>query len=278
MARRVLSSPRAAALCLGLAALACNRHHPTPTPAPAPADSSAENAQKARFAVELGRAHTLWQERPELGKCLDSLKEKPDADLCRAASSALGGVEQLDPAAPPSAALAVLADAALALVRLVERARYLSLEELGRARVEGDAGAPGHAAGARPYVGAAPTASAAARSDPAHSVQNLLRERPRLKITETPLTLLVQVAARLERGVLRNLGAYLEYAPLPVRQAACETLKELQSEHAQWPALNHLLREAAVLETDATLKQRESELASLGFPRGKHPNQPTGSK
>ena len=240
-------------------------------------DSATENARRARYESELTRAHDRWQESPNLSKCAEILLEKADLELCQTASGALTAVERLAPTATPEVAVPVLSDAALALVRLVERTRYLSLEELGRMHVEGDAGAPNHAASARPPPPPAPSASGAL-PPLSRGIQKLLRERPRLKVGETPLSLFVQDTARLERDVLRHLGAYLEYAPLPARQSTCEAVRRLQAQHSSWPALNHLLREASVLETEPALKHNESELASLGFPRGKRPDQPTGSK
>ncbi len=205
------------------------------------------------------------------------LHEKSDAELCTTAAGAVAAVEQLDPAATPDTVLPVLADAALSLVRLMERARYLSMEDLARHHLDGDAGIPTQAASARP---AAPPALAPSMAplQLQRALHGMLREHPSLKLTDSPLSVLVQIAARLEHDVLRNLSAYLEYAPLPVRRSAFDTVKRLQSEHQQWPTLNHVLREAAVLETDEALKQNLNELASLAWPRGKKPDQPTGSK
>jgi hypothetical protein len=93
----------------------------------------------------------------------------------------------------------------------------------------------------------------------------------------TPCTAYCATAGRLEYDVLRNLSAYLEYAELPVRQAAFDRVKELQTQHPRWPTLTHVLREAAVLETDSALKQNLNQLVSLGLARGR-PDQPTGSK
>jgi hypothetical protein len=260
---------------------ACKRDHQAPVPAasaPAPPDSASEAARQTRYESELKRARARWQERPDLANCAEILKEKADADLCRAAGSGLTALEQLDPSSSPEATLPVLSDVSLALVRLFERARYLSLEDIGHARLEGDAGALARATpSARAGAPAAPTASVPAQRMP-RTLRSVLRDRSTLKLTDSPTTRLVQSVARLEREVLRNFGAYLEYAPLPVRQSAYAAAKTLQAAHPHWPGLNHLLREASVLETDAALKQKLNELASQGLPQGKAPDQPTGSK
>lgn len=279
MARHILNRS-ALALGVGLLALSC-KHHPAPAPAPsaAPADSATEGTRQSHFESELQRSRALWQEKPTLGNCADILHEKADEALCPAASNALGAVEALGPDTTPDRVLPVLADAALSLVRLLERARYLNFQELGRRRLEGDAGAPAGAAGsAPPRVPSAPKASAEARSAP-RAGRALLRERESLKLVDSPVSHLVQDTARLERELLRHFAAYLEYGPLPVRQAAFDAAKALHAQHLRWPALNHMLREAAILETDSALKQNLTELAKFGLaPSRPKPDQPTGSK
>jgi hypothetical protein len=278
LARRLLSDGAALALFVLVLASACKRDHPAPAPAPAPPDSATESARQLRFDSELKRSHARWQEHPNLGNCAEILHEKADAELCRAASSALGAIAALDPQATPDRVLPVLADGSLMLVRLLERARYLNFEDLGRRRLDGDAGAPAPiAASARPATPGAPAVSVGPQNMQ-RALHGLLHEHQSLKLADSPLSRLVQDTARLERDVLRNLAAYLEYGALPVRQAAFEVAKGLHAQHLQWPALNHVLREAAVLETNATLKQNLSELANQGRPRGNQPDQPTGSK
>lgn len=235
----------------------------------APADSAVESARETRFQSELSRAQKLWQEPPSLGKCAEIMKEDGDRALCATAESALARVAALPPSAASSDALPPLGDAALALVRLFERARYLSLEQLGREHMEGDAGARA-AASAAPRV--APFASSGARV-----FLSKARDQKRLKLVEGPLGVLAQNAGRLERDVLRQLGAYLEYGPLSVRKSAFERADQLNSQHPQWPALHRLVREASVLETDPELRARLQASAGKATPELK-PAQTTGSK
>jgi hypothetical protein len=272
LARRLLSRTRAAALCLGLLVGACKHDHPAPpAPAPAPADSAADSARQVRFDGELKRVQARWQEKPKLGNCAEILREKADIELCTGAASALDAVEQMPAAATSETALPVLATAALSLERLMERARYLSMEDLGRRHLDRDGGVAAEAASARASASAAPAASIGPVKLQ-RALHGLLREHSALKLTDSPLSVLVQNTARLERDVLRNVAAYLEYAPLPVRRSAFDTVKSLQEQHPQWAMLSHLVREAAVLETDAALKQNLNELASLALPRGKKPD------
>ena len=71
---------------------------------------------------------------------------------------------------------------------------------------------------------------------------------------------------RLERDVMRNLFAYLEYAELPVRRAAYETVKGLRAAHPQWQLLDSKLHEAALLEADPELKTQLRGLVASGLP------------
>jgi len=82
----------------------------------------------------------------------------------------------------------------------------------------------------------------------------------------------------LERDAVRNIGAYLEYAELPVRRSAFDTVKRLRNEHPQWPLLEHLLHEAALLESDPALKRDLQEFSASGLPRSREPGQSPDSK
>lgn len=291
MARRLLTRAhtarrrctRALALyALGLSALsgalgACKHEQAAPTPsasaAPSPAASVDEGARKARFESELQRSRAFWHDAPNLGNCAELLKEKADTELCTKAQSALTAVTQLDAAAPPATAIDALAVGALALIRLVERVRYLSLEDLSHVKVSGDAGPPATADSSEPGPNTA--------AEPATRQRALLREihaRRTLKLSDSPRARLLNDADRLEHEALRHFAAYLEYAPLPVRRSAFERAKALRAEHPSWSALGRTLREAALLETDRDLKRDLEQLADLTLPRRAPPAQPTGSK
>jgi hypothetical protein len=262
-----------AALCLDL--LGCKHDHPAPNPGtrPAPADSVSETIRQTRLDAELKHARERWAELPDLGNCALLLKENADLELCRAANAALAALEHSDPAASAETKMPVLGGASLALVRLLDRARFLVFDQMGKQRLERDGGAvEASHGGAGPVTGQAPVAHGPS------GTHALLSEHATLKMTDTPMIHLVENTARLERDALRNLGAYLEYAPLSLRRAAFDRMKQLQAEHPRWPTLNHQLREAAVLETDPDLKQNLNDLVSQMLPRGKRPDQPAGSK
>lgn len=202
------------------------------------------------------------------------MHEKSDLELCQAASGALAAVEQFGPSVASESAIPALANCSLALARLLDRVRYLTFEELGQRRLEGDAGAP---AGSASASASAPRPAPSYLRSPRH-LSGLNPERPSLKIADSPMSQLLSRSVRLERDALRNLGAYLEYAPSPVRRAAFDASSRVEGEHPRWPALRHVLGEAAVLETDADLKRQLGELAGHTLPHERRPDQPTGSK
>ncbi len=226
---------------------------------------------------ELTRARARWQSESGLAGCATALKEKADLELCQAATGALAAIAAQS-AATPELALTRLEPAALALARLSERVRYLSLAELAQRRVKGDAsGAP---------AASAPTASAASAAAGAPAVVPRPRNGPgsahpeqrALELGEGPVSQLTTVTIHLERDVIRNLGAYLEYGPLPVRRAAFDAVKRLRVQHPQWPLLDHLLGDAAVLESDGDLKRDLRELSASGLQRDGRHGQSAGTK
>jgi len=217
-----------ASLALASAAFAADPPAPNASPAAAPAVQPAVNATPAEAAKPVTPAP--------------------------AATSA--------PAATPEAALTRLAPAALALARLSERLRYLSMQELAERHIAGDAGV----APAPPASGAVTGALTAAAH--AHDREHAAHAEQRaVQLSEGPVARELELAIRLERDVIRNLGAYLEYGPLPVRRAAFSTSKALQAQHPRWPAHTRLLSEASVLESDAALKAELRELAATGVPQ-----------
>lgn len=258
-------------LALAFALTNCQHRDPAPTATESASSSVApsasvyvETTRAQHFDTEMLRARELWQAKPNLGDC-SVLHEKADLELCQGAARALSALAQ-QPEAPAERALPLLTDGALALARLSERVRYLSLSELSQKRLSGKKERPAPSAS-----GAVPERNARAAHE--HSEPRVL------ELSEGPISELMSSTVRLERAVLRNLGAYLEYAAaLAVRRSAFQAVKQLRNEHPQWPLLDHLIQEAALLESDRELKRELREFSAAGLPRGTRPGQSTDSK
>lgn len=242
-----------------LALASCGREERAPAPSASVSAGDGEFATRARerhFQEELERANSRWQTKPSLGDCGAALKEKSDLELCQAAETALAEVTSATTTTPESA-LRRLAPAGLALARLSERLRFLALRELAERRIEGDAGV----APAPPASGAVTGRLTAAVHPPDRKHAGHAEQRA-VQLKEGPVSRALELATRLERDVIRNLGAYLEYGPLSVRRAAFDTSKALHAQRPRWPALARLLSEASVLESDGALKGELRQLAA----------------
>lgn len=226
-----------------LALSSCRHEASKEQPAPRASASGGFEARalNRHFDEQIARSRKLWQSKPSLGECA-VLSENPDRELCKTAGTSLTALEQPSDATAEQT-LAALSKAALALARLSKRVRYLSLAELAEHRVQSDAGA----------------------------------SRP-MEIVEGPISRLMESTVRLERDVMRELGAYLEYAEPPVRRKAFEIVKALQAQHPQWPLLKQTIREAKLLEREPDLKAQLVALDASGLPEGKPPGQSPFSK
>lgn len=267
-------------MALALALASCRHHDKAAAPASSTSAATiaagnhfAVEARALHFAVETRRATEVWHAKPGLRECAKVLHETGDAELCSTAASGLTAIEELPSDAPTERIVATLADGSLALARLSQRARYQSLVEVGQRRVTGDAGAPLVAS-----ASAASGASEPPRPHLPHSPFGAHEEHPVMELGDGPAAQLVGVVLRLERDSLRNLGAYLEYAPLPDRRAAFDAVKQLRAKRPQWQPLDHLIHEAMLLESDPDLKRELSDLFASGLPRGSHVGQPAVSK
>ena len=267
-----------------LLSLASCRHEER-APAPSASASAAgsdftERARAQHFQAELSRASTRFRTKQSLADCAAALKEKADLELCQAAEAALAPLTLPVEPASTEDTLTRLASGALTLARLSERLRYLALAELAQQRLEGDAGAaqaPSPSAAAS--VSQALAAHAHAHAHAHDGQQGVAKQEQRaLKLSDSPVSRLLDSSIHLERDVLRNLGAYLEYGPLAVRRAAFATVERLRGEHPKWPLLDHLIRDAAVLEADRDLKRDLAELSASGLPERERPAQSAATK
>jgi len=279
LARRILrpSAQLCPSLLLVLSLSACRHEQRAPAPSASASVSAlggdfSAQARERHFQEELARARTRFQATPSLAECAKALHDKADLELCQAAQSALAALAT-EPATTADLALSRLAPAALALVRLSQRLRYLSLAELAARRVERDAGAASAAAASAGRASDPPRLPGEGKAKPsAHGEQRAFA------LGDGPVSQLMEVSIRSERDVLRNIATYLEYGALPDRRAAFDAIKGLRAEHPGWPSLEHLLQEAAVLEMDAALKGELRRLSKAGSPQLARPDQSAGTK
>jgi hypothetical protein len=284
LARRVLSRFAAGWLTPAVLALASCRHgdaeasrKASTSNASASAASTSgytTNAREAHFEAELKRGRERWQGKPNVGDCAATLHEKADLVLCQAANSALAALEQDPDAGAAEQAVPLLAEAALALARFSQRVRFLSIAELAQKRIAGDAGAP-----TPPLAPTSPVTSGGRPHWPlALRGEQRLGHRGTFELGDGPISKMMGTTVHLERDVVRQLGAYLEYAELPVRRSTFATVKHLRDQHPQWPLLTALLREATLLESDQTLKHELDEFGKSGLPSGPRPAHSADSK
>jgi hypothetical protein len=204
------------------------------------------------------------------------LKETADLLLCQTAIDALAAIAGKE-AVTPERSIERLASGALSLARLSERVRYLSLAELAERQLEGDAG-----------TRAAPSASAGAGEERATVLRRRKTMHPEagsghpephgLALRDGPISELLAVTLRSQRDAIRELGAYLEYGPLPIRRTAFAAVERLHAEHPKWPLLDHLLQEAALLESDGALKRDLQRLSERNLRRDGRPAQSAETK
>jgi hypothetical protein len=71
----------------------------------------------------------------------------------------------------------------------------------------------------------------------------------------------MQAYSRVNRASLRYLSQFLQFGPLPTRNAAFSELEGLSKRKETWPALGRTLREAAMAENDPDLQGKLKALA-----------------
>jgi hypothetical protein len=98
-----------------------------------------------------------------------------------------------------------------------------------------------------------------------------------------PAMQVMQAYSRVNRAALRYLSQFLQFGPLPTRNAAFTELEALSKRKETWPALGRTLREAAMAENDPELQGKLKALApkmsrrSQGVPGGPGPGMPPGA-
>jgi hypothetical protein len=261
----------ALATCLASGTVGCKKK-PDDTKAKAEKAETKKKPQGDRYAdgVRLAAAQKEWTKRwadtTDLPACEPLLKVPTELELCKTAQAALATVKAAVAKPEPEA---VLLHAAAELSFASEAAS----EKLRNAYME-KTQAEHKSAG--PASSGAPTAkpvgsSGFARARPLGSAgKSAMADK--LKGVETapldPDQQLMQAYARVNRASLRYLSQFLQFGPLPTRNATFTELESLSHRKELWPALGRSLREAAMTENDPTLQGKLKELAPKLSRRG----------
>jgi hypothetical protein len=263
----------ALATCVAGGVVGCSKKKPDETNAKAEkAEAKKKKPQGDRYAdgVRLGAAQKEWTKRwaetTDLPACEPLLKVPTELELCKTAQAALATLKAAVAKPEPEAVLLhAAAELSFASEAASERLRNAYMEKTQAAN---------KAAG--PAGSGAPAAKPSAFS-------TLPRTRPlgsagkaaladKLKGVETapldPDQQLMQAYARVNRASLRYLSQFLQFGPLPTRNATFTELESLSRRKELWPALGRSLREAAMTENDPTLQGKLKELAPKLSRRG----------
>jgi hypothetical protein len=208
-----------------------------------------------------------WKREQPPPSCA-ALLAPPESAACETAARALATLQRAVDG-PDTTWIAPAADLALAAQRATDHLRRKGFSELlsTRENTTPDASAPrtSESAGgaSRPRSGsAAPKPSNAAEDHAGHD------HHPSRK-HDNPTLAGILSYSRLSSLALRQLGVHLEHGEPLERRRALDALRRLSVEQPRWSALESLVKEAELLETDPGVR---SELAALAAQLRKNRN------
>ena len=197
-----------------------------------------------------------WSDTNDLPACDPLLKNAAEQELCKTAGAALATLKAAVAKPEPEAAqIHLAAELAFATEAASEKLREASMEKL---QAEHKA-APGASAGP-----ARPSASTFAKVRPGSSSTKpspLASGKALEAAPVDPGMQVMQAYSRVNRAALRYLSQFLQFGPLPTRNAAFTELEGLSKRKESWPALGRTLREAAMAENDPELQGKLKALA-----------------
>jgi len=245
---------------------------PDETKAKAEKAETKKKPQGDRYAdgVRLAAAQKEWTKRwaatTDLPGCEPLLKVPAELEQCKTAQAALATLKAAVAKPEPEAVLLhAAAELSFASEAASERLRNAYMEKTqAEHKATGPAGSGTHAA--KP-----PGFNTLPRTRPLGSAGKAALA-DKLKGVETapldPAQQLMQAYARVNRAALRYLSQFLQFGPLPTRNATFTELESLSHRKELWPALGRSLREAAMTENDPTLQGKLKELAPKLSRRG----------
>ncbi len=227
-----------------------------------------------RLAASLKDWTKRWADTLDLPDCSPLLKVPAELELCKTAQAAL--VTMKAAAAKPEVEAALIhagAELAFATEAASEVLRTASMEKMQN---DHKAAAVGSAApGAKPAAPAAPGFSSLPRARPLGSANKaaladklLDKMKPLEAAPLDPAMQVMQAYSRVNRASLRYLSQFLQFGPLPTRNATFNELEALSHRKETWPALGRTLREASMAENDDALQNKLKTLAPKLSRRG----------
>lgn len=243
-------------------------------------------ADGQRLAAALKDWTKRWSDTLDLPACDPLLKTPADLEVCKTAQTALTTMKAAAAKPEPEPVLIhAAAELAFATEGASELLRTASMEKMQNERNAGPAGSAGPAAsGASSLKKSPPPAfSSMARPRPLGSAAKVAladklldKTKPLEAAPLDPAMQVMQAYSRVNRASLRYLSQFLQFGPLPTRNAAFTELEGLSHRKETWPALGRTLREAAMAENDETLQGKLKTLApKLSRRGGMLPGRPT---
>ena len=229
---------------------------------PAPSASVDRLADGKRLEKSVADWTKRWNDFAPLPTC-EKLLEPADVALCTSTDAALTTLKTAVAEKKPEAVLMhAAAELALAAEQANEKLRAVVQEKA--AKEGGAAGAKVPPGGVKPPTPAAPPPKAAPLgSGKLPSMAERLRNRADAGATPpNPDNAVVEAYGRASRLALRYLSTYLQYGPLPTRQAAFAEFEQLSNKRPAWPGLLRSLREASLMEKEPALSTKLKDLVN----------------
>lgn len=213
-----------------------------------------------RLASALKDWSKRWADTSDLPACDPLLKDAADLELCKNAATSLTAMKAAVAKPEPEATqMHLAAELAFATEAVSEKLRQASMEKLQADRKT--SAAPSSSA-PRPMVSAAAALAKARALASASGRPGFAKDGHALEAAPAdPGMQVMQAYSRVNRASLRYLSQFLQFGPLPTRNAAFTELDALSKRKETWPALGRTLREAAMAENDPDLQGKLKALA-----------------
>ena len=228
---------------------------------PAPSASVDRLADGKRLEKSIADWTKRWNDFAPLPSC-EKLLSGPDLELCTKTETALATLKDaVATKKPQDVVMQAAADLALAAEQANEKLRAVVMEKTAK---EG-----GPATGSRPPPGGVqpPNPPATPHAAPGGSARppklaERIRSRDGGVPPPNPDNAVVEAYGRAARLALRYLSTYLQYGPLPTRQAAFSVFEKLAEKRPAWPGLLRSLREASLMEKEPNLSAKLKDMVT----------------